>query len=236
MSNFYLHTLEGVARTFGAAVSLIEEFDNFFYKHRNNGYAIGESIFKALQNLHALHPLDDLNEVYEHVYSFEGKNNMTGYIEVVNNFISWLSRVKQQAQAQQGASAQAAAYKAAMDRKKQEEEDAAAIEAEERRIIAAQRAADEASEQAAAYREAMSQQAVIYPEIVEEKREVEQMTEQQIDLNTQLITSGSEYTVVDETPYTISYVDETGKLYVEEKPRSGWGWLLAAAAAFFFLG
>ena len=57
-----------------------------------------------------------------------------------------------------------------------------------------------------------------------------------INLNTQLVTSGHEYTVVDETDETISYVDETGALHVEQKQKSGLGWLIAAAAALFLLG
>lgn len=57
-----------------------------------------------------------------------------------------------------------------------------------------------------------------------------------VDLDTQLVTSGSEFTVVDETDETISYVDETGALHVEQKAKSGLGWLIAAAAAFFLLG
>lgn len=235
MAGYYLHTLEGVARTFGAALSLVEEFNKLFYKHRNAGLDIGPAVFRALQNLNALHPLDDLTDVYNYLYSLEGKNNLTGYIEIVNNFISYLSRQKQQAQAQAQASDAAAAYKAAMDRKKQEEEDAAAIEAEERRIIAAQRAEQAASEQAAAYREAVEATTVEETPAATMENEVKNMG-QEIDIETQLITSGKEYTVIDETPYTISYTDETGKLYVEEKPRSGWGWLLAGVAALFLLG
>lgn len=57
-----------------------------------------------------------------------------------------------------------------------------------------------------------------------------------VDLDTQLVTSGNEYTIVDETDETISYVDETGELHVEQKAKSGLGWLIAAAAAFFLLG
>lgn len=57
-----------------------------------------------------------------------------------------------------------------------------------------------------------------------------------VDLQTQLVTSGSEFTVIDETDETISYVDETGALHVEQKAKSGLGWLIAAAAALFLLG
>ena len=46
------------------------------------------------------------------------------------------------------------------------------------------------------------------------------MNEQNIEIGTQVISSGHEYTVIDETPTTIVYEDETGKMYVEEKPKT----------------
>lgn len=242
MAGYYLQTLEGVARTFGAALSLVEEFNNLFYKHRNAGLDIGPAVFRALQNVHALHPLDDLTDVYNYLYSLEGKNNLTGYIEIVNNFISFLSRQKQQAQAQAQASGAAAAYKAAMERKQQEEADAAAIEAEEKRIIAAQRAEQDASEQAAAYAAAREQG-------FEPKTEGENMDElaylnfqqkisnsDNVNLPGQYVTGGHEYTIIDEDDKTISYTDETGKLYIEPKVKPVWPWILAAIAGFVLLG
>lgn len=249
MAGYYLHTLEGVARTFGAALSLVEEFNNLFYKHRNAGLDIGPAVFRALQNVHALHPLDDLTDVYNYLYSLEGKNNLTGYIEIVNNFISLLSRQKQQAQAQAQASDAAAAYKAAMDRKKQEEEDAAAIEAEERRIIAAQRAEQDASEQAAAYREAVEATTVEETPAATMENEVKNMDElaylnfqqkisnsDNVNLPEQYVTGGHEYTIIDEDNKTISYTDETGKLYIEPKVTPVWPWIIAAVAGFVLLG
>lgn len=59
--------------------------------------------------------------------------------------------------------------------------------------------------------------------------------ETDVNISTQLVTSGSEFTVVDETQETIAYVDEAGELHVEQKQKSGLGWLVAAAAAFFLL-
>ena len=52
----------------------------------------------------------------------------------------------------------------------------------------------------------------------------------ELDLSTQLITSGSEYTIIDETDKTISYVDENGELHVIEKRNNSFLWLLAALA------
>lgn len=51
-----------------------------------------------------------------------------------------------------------------------------------------------------------------------------------VDLSTQLITSGSEYTIIDETDKTIAYVDENGELHVIEKRDNSFLWLLAALA------
>lgn len=51
-----------------------------------------------------------------------------------------------------------------------------------------------------------------------------------VDLPTQLITSGCEYYIVDETEKFISYTDENGKLYIIEKSNNSFLWLLAALA------
>lgn len=51
-----------------------------------------------------------------------------------------------------------------------------------------------------------------------------------VDLSTQLITSGSEYTIIDETDKTISFVDENGELHVIENTDNSILWLLAVLA------
>lgn len=76
----------------------------------------------------------------------------------------------------------------------------------------------------------------VEPEPVEEPKEEGSDMAQNIEVGTQLVTSGSEYTIVDETDKTISYVDEAGELHVIEKSPSILPWILGAAAAFFFLG
>ena len=226
--SYYLRTLEGLARPLGA-LSLLDEYKELYNKHLNAGADMGKAIFKALQNLYALHPLDEFTDVYNYLYSIDGQRGISGHTQIVDNFISWRSRVKQQTQASAQASAQAAAYKAAMERKQQEEADAAAIEAEEKRIIAAQRAEQAASEQAAAYAAAREHG-------FEEPKTKEGENMEQINIDTQLITSGKEYTLIDETENTISYVDENGKLYIEQKAKPVWPWILAAVAGFFLLG
>ena len=58
-----------------------------------------------------------------------------------------------------------------------------------------------------------------------------------IEVSPHVISSGHEYSIVEETDDYISYTDETGKLYEELKPKSsGLGWIVAAAAAFLLLG
>lgn len=58
-----------------------------------------------------------------------------------------------------------------------------------------------------------------------------------IEVSPQVVSSEHEYFIVEETDDYISYTDETGKLYVDPKPKSsGLGWIVAAAAAFLLLG
>ena len=63
----------------------------------------------------------------------------------------------------------------------------------------------------------------------------EEKMNEDMELPTQLVTSGSEFTVIDETDKTIFYVDENGQPYVEEKPKSLLPWIAAAVAAYFIL-
>ena len=185
--SYYLRTLEGLARPLGA-LSLLDEYKELYNKQLNAGADIGTAIFKALQNLYALHPLDEFTDVYNYLYSIDGQNGISGHTQIVDNFISWRSRVKQQTQASAQASAQAAAYAAAREQG------------------------------------------------FEQPKTKEGENMEQINLDTQLITSGKEYTLIDETENTISYVDENGKLYIEQKAKPVWPWILAAVAGFFLLG
>ena len=53
-------------------------------------------------------------------------------------------------------------------------------------------------------------------------------------LDTQWVTPGDDWVKIDEAAETITYEDEDGGIHIVKK-KSGLGWLLAAAAAFFFL-
>ena len=57
-----------------------------------------------------------------------------------------------------------------------------------------------------------------------------------ITLETQIITPGENWTLIDEAGETLCYEDENGDLHYIRKKKSGLGWLIAAAAAFFLLG
>lgn len=59
--------------------------------------------------------------------------------------------------------------------------------------------------------------------------------EQQIEIGTQLITSGKEYSIISEDENVIVYQDENGKMYIEEKAGDGGLWLLLAAAGLILL-
>lgn len=60
-------------------------------------------------------------------------------------------------------------------------------------------------------------------------------TAQNVVLNTQWITPGDDWVKIDEAAETVTYQDEDGGLHYIKKKSSGIGWILAAAAAFFFL-
>lgn len=57
-----------------------------------------------------------------------------------------------------------------------------------------------------------------------------------ITLETQMITPGADWTLIDDAGETLCYEDENGGLHYIKKKKSGLGWLIAAAAAFFLLG
>lgn len=57
-----------------------------------------------------------------------------------------------------------------------------------------------------------------------------------ITLETQMITPGENWTLIDDAGETLCYEDENGDLHYIKKKKSGLGWLIAAAAALFLLG
>lgn len=57
-----------------------------------------------------------------------------------------------------------------------------------------------------------------------------------VNLNTQWVTSGKEYTIISETDKTIFYVDENGQPGVIEKSASIWPWVILAVGGAILLG
>lgn len=130
------------------------------------------------------------------------------------------------AQAAQAASDAEAARIAALQQQQTQEEAEAEREARDaQRREDVRRAQEEADAQAAALAQAET--------IINEGNGMEQQTD--IELDTQLVSSTQELTKVDETDETIFYVDETGAPVVVQKEKSIIPWIVAAAAAYFFL-
>lgn len=130
------------------------------------------------------------------------------------------------AQAAQSASEAEAARIAALQQQQAQEEAEAEREARDaQRREDVRRAQEEADAQAAALAQAET--------IINEGNGMEQQTD--IELDTQLVSSTQELTKVDETDETIFYVDETGAPVVVQKKKSIIPWIVAAAAAYFFL-
>ena len=208
-----------------------------------NDETVGDSYFNALIQLHDEDPIGSVLAV-NYLLSLEGKNGVTGYKEIVDSYYKYLYQLE------------AEADRAAIDERKRrdkEERERLQAEAEAERAAIDERKRRDREErerlqaEAEAEREQLQQQQEVFVEANEIINEGNNMTEDEaylnfqaktptVDLDTQLVTSGSEYTIVDETDETISYVDETGALHVEQKAKSGLGWLIAAAAAFFLLG
>ena len=201
-----------------------------------NEETVGESYLNALIQLYDEDPMGSVLAV-DYLLSLEGKNGVTGYNEVVDNFYRYVYQ------------AQAEAEREAIDeRKRRDREERERLQAE---AEAEREAIDERKHRDREERERLQQQQQqeVFVEANEIINEGNSMTEDEelkylqfqektptVDLDTQLVTSGSEFTVIDETDETISYVDETGALHVEQKAKSGLGWLIAAAAALFLLG
>ena len=120
------------------------------------------------------------------------------------------------------AQAEAEAERDALDARKRadkarREAEAAQAEAEaERDALDARKRADKARREA----EADAAAAQVAAEATQIINQGETMNEQNIEIGTQVISSGHEYTVIDETPTTIVYEDESGKMYVEEKHKT----------------
>ena len=221
MSNFYLQTLEGVARFGEVSPDRKEEvrkaFD-YYYKYHGDVVDPVEHFYKTFMSLTLAYTDEEIKTLYDRSDLKPEAREAANYFEIQRG------RERAAQKAAQDASAAAEARRAYEAREAAEAEAEAARAAldEQRRLAAQQASAVEEAEEIINEGNSMAQN-------------IPAQEETDVNISTQLVTSGQEYTVVDETAETIAYVDEAGELHVEQKQKSGLGWLVAAAAAFFLL-
>lgn len=225
MNTYYLQTLEGAPRL-GAELSELELLKPVFQKYLMQAQQKTddrtEQVYTALWNMYEQVNPEAFKRFLPYVRTLGAKSS-----EGVEVFLeSW------QAQLDAEAERESLDARKRADKERRELEQAQ-LEAEAAReaLDARKRADRDAREAEAAIEQAQ--------EIINEGNGMAQnipaQDETEVTIPTQLVTSGQEYTVVDETAETISYVDEAGELHVEQKQKSGLGWILAAAAAVFLL-
>lgn len=217
MKNFYLQTLEGVPR-FGAVSedrkTVVFNNFNFLVTRDPDITAISDEtrrFYNAFLRLESAFTFEEIRTLWE---GKKFKDSARQAVELYEN----------QKEAERERDERDAQRRADMERKAREEE---------------QRLAQEEAEREREARDELKRQAVEQAEeIINDGESMAQNIPEQdsnVEISTQLVTSGQEYTFIDETDETISYVDEAGDLHVEQKAKSGLGWLVAAAAALFLL-
>ena len=216
MNNFYLQTLEGVPR-FGSVSDerkkqVLDNF-NFLVTRDPDITALPDETRRFYNSFLRLESAFTVEEISTLWVGKKLNDSARQAVELYEN----------QKEAERERDERDAQRRADIERKAQEEAEAAREALDEQRRLAAQ--------QSSAVEEA--------EEIINEgdtmAQNIPARDETDVNISTQLVTSGSEFSVVDETPETIAYVDEAGELHVEQKQKSGIGWLVAAAAAFFLL-
>lgn len=216
--SYYLRTLEGL--NLGALnTSEFENLLNFYWSQFANVADETERFYKVINALNVKFSDDEIKEYFGSRSDLRDTARRAFDLWEINK-----SRARQKEQAAQAASEQERARVRAIEQER--------AEMEREQIDAQRRAAIEQAQQ-----------------IINEKTEGEKMDElaylnfqqkvvntDNVNLPAQQITGGHEYTIVDETENTISYTDETGKLYIEPKAAPVWPWILAAIAGFVLLG
>lgn len=215
--NYYLQTLEGVPR-FGAVSedrkTVVFNNFNFLVTRDPDITAISDEtkrFYNAFLRLESAFTLEEIRTLWE---GNKLKDSARQAVELYEN----------QKEAERERDEMDAKRRADMERKALEEE---------------QRLAQEETEREREARDELRRQAVEQAEEIINKGDsmAQNIPEQDsdVEISTQLVTSGQEYTFIDEADETISYVDESGDLHVEQKAKSGLGWLIAGVAALFLL-
>lgn len=223
MSEFYLQTLEGAPRYLGEVPQerrdMVRRAFDVYWQMTTDVKDLTERFYKVFNYLTRVYTDE---EIYTLVDRPDVKRDAA---EAWRLFSINQGRKAAAAQAAQAASAAEAARIAALQQQAQEEaeDEREARDAQRREDV--RRAQEEADAQAAALAQAET--------IINEGNGMEQQTD--IELDTQLVSSTQELTKVDETDETIFYVDETGAPVVVQKEKSIIPWIVAAAAAYFFL-
>lgn len=221
--NYYLQTLEGAPRFLGEVPQerrdMVRSAFNVYWQMTTDIKDLTERFYKVFNYL---------TRVYtdEEIFTLVDRPDVKpAAAEAWRLFRINQGRKASAAQAAQSASEAEAARIAALQLQAQEEAEAEreAMDAQRREEV--RRAQEEADAQAAALAQAET--------IINEGNGMEQQTD--IELDTQLVSSTQELTKVDETDETIFYVDETGAPVVVQKEKSIIPWIVAAAAAYFFL-
>ena len=221
--SYYLQTLEGAPRYLGEVPQerrdMVRSAFNVYWQMTTDVKDQTERFYKVFNYL---------TRVYtdEEIFTLVDRPDVKpAAAEAWRLFRINQGRKASAAQAAQAASEAEAARIAALQQQAQEEAEAEreAMDAQRREEV--RRAQEEADAQAAALEQAET--------IINEGNGMEQQTD--IELDTQLVSSTQELTKVDETDETIFYVDETGAPVVVQKEKSIIPWIVAAAAAYFFL-
>ena len=221
--SYYLQTLEGAPRYLGEVPQerrdMVRSAFNVYWQMTTDIKDLTERFYKVFNYLTRVYTDE---EIYTLVNRPDVKPEAA---EAWRLFRINQGRKASAAQAAQSASEAAAARIAALQLQAQEEAEAEreAMDAQRREEV--RRAQEEADAQAAALEQAET--------IINEGNGMEQQAD--IELDTQLVSSTQELTKVDETAETIFYVDETGAPVVVQKEKSIIPWIVAAAAAYFFL-
>lgn len=220
--NFYLRTLEGAPRM---GVITIEDF--------KNKIAYRREYFKQ----------DVENAVYYQLLEIldtEGEGNYTGiknYIE--NNYRPGEAarRGLDRVESERAAAAEAAEATRRRQKEARQKQEAAAAEAYRAAMNAKREAEEEAARAAleAQQVEEAEAAAVIIDEAQQVINEGATMEQNEIEITPQVVNVEHEFYIIDEDENTITYQDETGKMYVEQKSGSNIGWIIAAAVGAFLL-
>lgn len=222
--SYYLQTLEGAPRYLGEVPQerreMVRRAFDVYWQMTTNVNDLTERFYKVFNYLTRVYTDE---EIFTLVDRPDVKPEAA---EAWRLFRINQGRKASAAQAAQSASEAEAARIAALQQQAQEEAEAERDARDaKRRADEIRRAQEEADAQAAALEQAET--------IINEGNGMDQQTD--IELDTQLVSSTQELTKVDETDETIFYVDETGAPVVVQKEKSIIPWIVAAAAAYFFL-